>query len=122
VKSSELKDHAVASKRFKMQAVRTLARRVAGNVSTGSRGISTGKASLAGHSGAREAQLLEKDPALAKYHSVKSQVQAIKRFGDVLVILVTAGAVYEIAYKVQQRNAAQAEETSTTMVATESAE
>jgi hypothetical protein len=33
-----------------------------------------------------------------------------------------AGAVYEIAYKVQQRNAAQAEETSTTMVATESAE
>lgn len=38
-------------------------------------------------------QLLEKDPALAKYHSVKSQVQAIKRFGDVLVILVTAGTV-----------------------------
>ena len=38
-------------------------------------------------------QLLEKDPALAKYHSVKSQVQAIKRFGDVLVILVAAGTV-----------------------------
>ena len=38
-------------------------------------------------------QLLEKDPALAKYHSVKSQVQAIKRFGDILVILVAAGTV-----------------------------
>lgn len=36
-------------------------------------------------------QLLEKDPALSKYHSVKDTVSAIKRFGDVLVILVTAG-------------------------------
>jgi hypothetical protein len=36
-------------------------------------------------------QLLEKDPALSKYHSVKDTVTAIKRFGDVLVILVTAG-------------------------------
>ena len=36
-------------------------------------------------------QLLEKDPALSKYHSVKDTVSAIKRFGDVLVITVAAG-------------------------------
>lgn len=38
------------------------------------------------------------------------------------LLCLPAGAVYEIAYKVQQRKAAQAEEASTTMVATESAE
>jgi len=38
-------------------------------------------------------QLLAKDPALNKYHSVKNTVSAIKRFGDVLVILVAAGKI-----------------------------
>jgi len=73
-------------------------------------------------SGAREDLLLAKDPALNKYHSVKNTVSAIKRFGDVLVILVAAGAVYEISWKVQQRNAAQAEESNKTVVASQSAE
>lgn len=36
-------------------------------------------------------QLLEKDPALDKYHPVKDTVNLVKRCGDVLVILVAAG-------------------------------
>jgi hypothetical protein len=76
---------------------------------------------MAIRSGAREDLLLAKDPALNKYHSVKNTVSAIKRFGDVLVILVAAGAVYEINWKVQERNAAQAE-SSKTVVASQSAE
>jgi succinate dehydrogenase/fumarate reductase cytochrome b subunit len=44
-------------------------------------------------------QLLARDPALSKYQSTKTTVQRIQLFGDFLVILVAAGAVYEIAYK-----------------------
>ncbi|XP_024380968.1 succinate dehydrogenase subunit 7A, mitochondrial [Physcomitrium patens] len=95
-----------------MQAVRSsIARRL---VVGQSRGMAT-------RSGAREDLLLEKDPALSKYHSVKDTVSAIKRFGDVLVILVAAGAVFEIGWKVQERNAARAEE-SKSAVASQSAE
>ncbi|KAG0582692.1 hypothetical protein M758_3G078800 [Ceratodon purpureus] len=96
-----------------MQALRTsIARRL----------VAPQTRAMATRSGAREEMLLEKDPALSKYHSVKDTVSAIKRFGDVLVITVAAGIVYEISWKVQERNAARAEEAKNTAIAGQSAE
>ncbi|CAM6035711.1 unnamed protein product [Sphagnum compactum] len=89
-----------------MQSVRVLARRLVPRTSN----ASTSTARLSTKSGAREEELLARDPALSKYQSSKTTVQRIQLFGDFLVILVAAGAVYEIAYKVQQRNAAEAQD------------
>lgn len=58
----------------------------------------------------REQKLLEEDPALKRFKSEKGKVELIKRFGDVLVIAVVAGSTYEIYYRVQAKQAAQAEE------------
>lgn len=57
----------------------------------------------------REQKLLEEDPALKNFKSEKGKVEFIKRLGDVLVIAVVAGSVYEIYYRVMARRAAQAE-------------
>jgi hypothetical protein len=89
-----------------MQSVRVLARRLMPRTSN----ASTSTARLSTKSGAREEELLARDPALSKYQSTKTTAQRIQLFGDFLVILVAAGAVYEIAYKVQQRNAAEAQD------------
>ncbi|KAH9565521.1 hypothetical protein CY35_04G082900 [Sphagnum magellanicum] len=92
-----------------MQSVRVLARRLVSRTSNGN-STSTSTARLSTKSGSREEELLAKDPALSKYQSTKTAVQRIQLFGDFLVLLVAAGAVYEIAYKVQQRNAAEAQD------------
>ncbi|XP_074284450.1 succinate dehydrogenase subunit 7A, mitochondrial-like [Silene latifolia] len=44
----------------------------------------------------REKALLAKDPALSKFKSHKQGVKRIKRFGDVLTVIVVAGCCYEI--------------------------
>ncbi|CAK9251918.1 unnamed protein product [Sphagnum jensenii] len=92
-----------------MQSVRVLARRLVSRTSNGNSTL-TSTARLSTKSGSREEELLAKDPALSKYQSTKTTVQRIQLFGDFLVLLVAAGAVYEIAYKVQQRNAAEAQD------------
>jgi hypothetical protein len=96
-------------KKKKMQSVRVLARRLGSRTSNGNSTL-TSTARLSTKSGSREEELLAKDPALSKYQSTKTAVQRIQLFGDFLVLLVAAGAVYEIAYKVQQRNAAEAQD------------
>lgn len=58
--------------------------------------------------GVRERILLEDDPHLRPYKSSKGTVKAIRTFGDVLVVLVVAESVYEIAYRAQVRKAARA--------------
>ncbi|CAK9223203.1 unnamed protein product [Sphagnum troendelagicum] len=82
-----------------MQSVRVLARRLVSRTSNGNSTL-TSTARLSTKSGSREEKLLAKDPALSKYQSTKTAVQRIQLFG----------AVYEIAYKVQQRNAAEAQD------------
>ncbi|KAL2620470.1 hypothetical protein R1flu_000675 [Riccia fluitans] len=67
---------------------------------------------MAGGPGAREKALLEEDPALKEFRSEKNTIQLIKRIGDVLVLAVVTGSVYEIYWRVQARNAAQAEQAS----------
>ncbi|GBG82270.1 hypothetical protein CBR_g34554 [Chara braunii] len=51
--------------------------------------------------GARELELLKDDPALRRFKSHGDTVRLLKRIGDVLVIALVGGAVYEIAYRVQ---------------------
>ncbi|XP_074316872.1 succinate dehydrogenase subunit 7A, mitochondrial-like [Silene latifolia] len=60
--------------------------------------------------GDREKALLEKDPALSKFKSHKQSVKRIKRFGDVLTIIVVAGCCYEIYVKATTRAEARKQE------------
>ncbi|KAL3681407.1 hypothetical protein R1sor_024363 [Riccia sorocarpa] len=83
-------------------ALRTFARRVAGAPTF--RTVQTRR--MAGQAGAREKALLEEDPALREFRSEKKTIKRIQRFGDVLVLAVVTGAVYEIYWRVQARNAA----------------
>ncbi|GMH01307.1 hypothetical protein Nepgr_003146 [Nepenthes gracilis] len=46
--------------------------------------------------GEREKALLADDPALRRFKSHTKGVRRIKRFGDVLTIIVVAGCCYEI--------------------------
>ncbi|BBN15292.1 hypothetical protein MPTK1_6g18520 [Marchantia polymorpha subsp. ruderalis] len=71
---------------------------------------------MAGEPGAREKALLAEDPALKEFQSTKGTIQMIKRFGDVLVMAVVAGSVYEIYWRVEARSAARAEEAAKTTV------
>ncbi|XP_030937609.1 succinate dehydrogenase subunit 7A, mitochondrial [Quercus robur] len=56
--------------------------------------------------GAREKALLAEDPALKRFKSHKKSVNAVKRMGDVLTIVVVAGCCYEIYVKAVMREEA----------------
>eukprot|EP00250_Pteridium_aquilinum_P017567 c23688_g1_i2 orf=247-558(-) len=55
--------------------------------------------------GERERALLEEDPALKHYKSSKDTARRVKRIGDVLVIIVSAGCIYQIYGVTQKRRA-----------------
>ncbi|OVA11268.1 hypothetical protein BVC80_1583g19 [Macleaya cordata] len=56
--------------------------------------------------GPREKALLEEDPALKRFKSHKNSVNRLKRFGDVLTIVVVAGCCYEIYVRAVMREEA----------------
>ncbi|KAF3966916.1 hypothetical protein CMV_009019 [Castanea mollissima] len=56
--------------------------------------------------GAREKALLAEDPALKRFKSHKKSVNAVKRMGDVLTLVVVAGCCYEIYVKAVMREEA----------------
>ncbi|KAK9277820.1 hypothetical protein L1049_027376 [Liquidambar formosana] len=56
--------------------------------------------------GAREKALLAADPALKPFKSHKKSVWRLKRFGDVLTIVVVAGCCYEIYVRAVMREEA----------------
>ncbi|KAJ7518302.1 hypothetical protein O6H91_21G063200 [Diphasiastrum complanatum] len=93
-----------------MQAIGRAARhrvRALSHGSTSSSWPSCQIRSLAVEPGSREKLLLEEDPALKKFKSDKETVKLIKRIGDILVLSVVAGSVYEIYYRMQNRKAVQ---------------
>ncbi|KAI5073189.1 hypothetical protein GOP47_0011202 [Adiantum capillus-veneris] len=55
--------------------------------------------------GEREKALLEEDPALKHYKSTKGTAQKVKLFGDVLVIIVSAGCCYQVYDVTKKRRA-----------------
>ncbi|KAI5683524.1 hypothetical protein M9H77_04752 [Catharanthus roseus] len=56
--------------------------------------------------GAREKALLAPDPSLKRFKSHKKSVWRLKKFGDVLTIVVVAGCCYEIYVKAVMREEA----------------
>ncbi|KAL3502196.1 hypothetical protein ACH5RR_036645 [Cinchona calisaya] len=56
--------------------------------------------------GPREKALLAEDPVLKQFKSHKKSVWRLKKFGDVLTILVVAGCCYEIYVKAVMREEA----------------
>uniref|UniRef100_A0A2N9GFC5 Uncharacterized protein n=1 Tax=Fagus sylvatica TaxID=28930 RepID=A0A2N9GFC5_FAGSY len=56
--------------------------------------------------GPREKALLAPDPTLKRYKSHTKSVHRLKRFGDVLTIVVVAGCCYEIYVKAVMREEA----------------
>ncbi|KAH7441344.1 hypothetical protein KP509_03G034400 [Ceratopteris richardii] len=55
--------------------------------------------------GERERALLEEDNALKHYKSSKETVKTVKKIGDILVIVVGAGCIYQIFDVVSKRRA-----------------
>ncbi|KAG6753066.1 hypothetical protein POTOM_043110 [Populus tomentosa] len=56
--------------------------------------------------GPREQALLAEDPSLKRFKSHKKSVWRLKRFGDVLTLVVVAGCCYEIYVKTVMREEA----------------